>query len=57
VVALADGKRQVVLSLATSTVEIVDHPRYTRFAAGRASSTARASRRWCSSPSLFGRSC
>ena len=34
VVALADGKRQVVLSLATSTVEIVDHSRYTRFARG-----------------------
>jgi len=34
VVALADGKRQVVLSLATSTVEIIDHSRYTRFARG-----------------------
>jgi len=34
VVALPDGLRQVRLTLATSTVEIVDHSRYTRFARG-----------------------
>lgn len=34
VVPLADGRRQVRITLATANVEIVDHPHYTRFARG-----------------------
>ena len=34
VVLLGDGRRQVRITLATSNVEILDHPRYTRFARG-----------------------
>jgi polyisoprenoid-binding protein YceI len=34
VVALADGRRQVRLTLPTANVEIVDHPRYTRLTRG-----------------------
>ena len=34
VTALPDGRRQVRLKLSTRTLEIVDHPRYTRFARG-----------------------
>ena len=31
---LADGRRQVRITLETATVDIVDHPRYTRYARG-----------------------
>ncbi|KGQ20195.1 YceI family protein [Lysobacter dokdonensis DS-58] len=34
VTALPDGRRQVRLKLSTRTLEILDHPRYTRFARG-----------------------
>ena len=34
VVALPDGRRQVRIRLSTATVEILDHPRYTRFMRG-----------------------
>jgi polyisoprenoid-binding protein YceI len=34
VLELPDGRRQVRIKLSTATVEIVDHPRYTRFMRG-----------------------
>ena len=34
IVALPDGRRQVRITLPTADVEIIDHPRYTRFARG-----------------------
>jgi polyisoprenoid-binding protein YceI len=34
VVQLPDGRRQVRITLKTATVDIVDHPRYTRYARG-----------------------